>query len=186
MIYTVELNFTDPSREAEWHSWYESYLRQLVTLPGLSTAQRFRAVVRDTQPWEYLAVYSLLSLDVYATDAYRAIGGGGNASKAFHHAITRRRNVYRGIERMPEVSEEARVLLTDDADAHLDLPDILFTPLEAASGRRQAGATQLDGTPTKRSIAVADDATVERLGLTARPGLAVYSPITRRHLEPAS
>ena len=42
MIYTVELNFSDPARTGEWNAWYESYLKKLITLPGLSTAQRFR------------------------------------------------------------------------------------------------------------------------------------------------
>lgn len=180
MIYTVELNFTDPAT-ADWHTWYETYLKQLVTLPGLSTAQRFRAVTKDARRWEYLALYSLASLDVYDSDAYRAIGGGGNASKAFHHAITRRRNVYRGIERMPEVTGEARVLLCEDAPHGIDLPDILFTPLETASGPRQAGATRLDGEPARRAIAITDATTVERLDLAAIDGLAVYAPITGRY-----
>ena len=94
MIYTVELNYSDPSTADEWSAWYETYLRQLVSLDGLDTAQRFRAQSPDTQFWEYFAIYTVPNLDVYETEAYRAIGGGGNASKAFHHAISRRRNVY--------------------------------------------------------------------------------------------
>ena len=58
MIYTVELNFSDPAREEEWNAWYETYLAQLVSLPGLSTAQRFRAVTPGTSTWAYLALYS--------------------------------------------------------------------------------------------------------------------------------
>ena len=65
MIYTVELNFSDPAREEEWNAWYETYLAQLVSVPGLSTAQRFRAVAPGAQPWEYLALYSVTSLDVF-------------------------------------------------------------------------------------------------------------------------
>ncbi len=71
MIYTVELNFSDPARADEWNAWYETYLAQLVSLPGLSTAQRFRAVTPGAQPWDYLALYSLASLDVFESDAYR-------------------------------------------------------------------------------------------------------------------
>ena len=64
-------------RDQEWHAWYETYLAQLVLLPGLSTAQRFRAVALGTPSWAYLALYSVASLDVFASDAYRRIGGGG-------------------------------------------------------------------------------------------------------------
>jgi len=36
VIYTVESNFSDPGREVEWNAWYETYLTQLVSLPGLT------------------------------------------------------------------------------------------------------------------------------------------------------
>ena len=82
MSYSVELNFSDPSRETEWHAWYETYLMKLVSLDGLNTAQRFRAVAPETVNWEFLALYSLDTLEVYESDAYRNMGGGGNASRA--------------------------------------------------------------------------------------------------------
>lgn len=183
MIYTVELNFSDPAREAEWSAWYETYLQQLVTLPGLTTAQRFRAVEKGAQHWEYLALYSIASLDVYASEAYRRIGGGGNASLRFKNAISRRRNVYAGIDRMPEVAGEGRVLLCEDAPGGFDLPNVLFTPLEAAAGRQKAGATELDGEPTRRALAVTAAASVDRRGLTRKGGLAVYAPVTKRYVQ---
>ena len=182
MIYTVELNFTDTPRADEWNAWYETYLRKLVTLPGLSTAQRFRAVDPGAQHWEYLALYSIASLDVYETDAYRAIGGGGLASAAYKEAITRRRNVYAGIERMPEVTEQGRVVLCEDAPHGVDLPDLLFIPLKIATGPRAAGASRIEGKPERRSLAVTDAAAVERLGLVAMDGLAVYAPVTKRYV----
>jgi hypothetical protein len=181
MIYTVELNFSDAPRADEWNAWYETYLQQLVTLPGLPTAQRFKAVAKDAQHWEYLALYSLDSLDVYDSDAYRAIGGGGNASVAYKGAITRRRNVYQGIERMPEVTADARVVLCEDAPYGVDLPDVLFAPLEIATGPRAAGASRIDGTPERRSIAVMNAGAAERLGVARMDGLAVYAPITKRY-----
>jgi hypothetical protein len=30
VMYTVELNCSDPARAEEWHAWYETYLAQLV------------------------------------------------------------------------------------------------------------------------------------------------------------
>lgn len=183
MIYTVELNFSDPLREDEWNAWYETYLVQLVSLPGLSTAQRFRAVQAGAQPWEYLALYSLASLDVYESEAYRSIGGGGNASARFRASIRRRRNVYAGIDRFPEVTDSSRVLLCEDEPHGFDLSDCLFLPLQTSTGRRQAGASELDGEPSQRAIAVVDAEIIDRLNLTATAGLAVYAPITKRYVS---
>jgi len=183
VIYSVELNFSDAPRVDEWNAWYETYLTQLVSLPGLSTAQRFRAVAPAAQQWEYLALYSIASLDVYASEAYRNIGGGGNASLRFKDAIHRRRNVYTGIERFPAVTDTARVLLCEAAPHGFDLPDCLFLPLTSSTGRRQAGASKLDGEPAQRAIAVVDAQTVKRLNLTMTDGLAVYAPITKRYVS---
>ena len=184
MIYTVELNFSDPGREVEWNAWYEAYLTQLVSLPGLTTAQRFRALTPETPAWAYLAIYSVASLAVFASDAYRGIGGGGQASRRFREAIRRRRNVYAGIARFPAISAAGCVVLGDGTSPLKELPDCLFVPLEAASGRRQAGATELDGEPLHRAIAVITQETVDRLNLTVTEGLAVYTPITKRYVAP--
>ena len=97
LIYTVELNFSDASKTDEWNAWYETYLKQLVSLDGLETAQRFRAKAGSEPTWDYLALCTVPNLDVYESVAYRKIGGGGNASQAFHHAISRQCNVYNGV-----------------------------------------------------------------------------------------
>ena len=65
-MYTVELNFSDPARAEEWHAWYETYLAQLVLVPGLSTAQRFRAVAHGA---------------CLCTDKVRGIGFCGGADR---------------------------------------------------------------------------------------------------------
>jgi hypothetical protein len=41
---------------------------------------------------------------------------------------------------------------------------------------------ELDGAPARRSLAVTDAATVARLGLARRDGLAVYAPVTKRYV----
>jgi hypothetical protein len=179
----VELNFSDPTREDAWNAWYETYLAQLVLLPGLSTAQRFRGVAPGAPGWEYLALSSVASLDVFESEAYHRMGGGGKASVQFTSAIRRRRNVYAGIERLPEVTDSARVVLCEDTRHEFDLADCLFLPLESAAGRRQAGATELDGEPSRRAIAVIAAAIVDRYNLMATEGLAIYAPITKRYVS---
>ena len=181
MIYTVELNYSDELTADEWNAWYETYLKQLVTLDGIETAQRFRSVNKLKPLWEYLAVYTLTNLDVYETEEYRKIGGGGNASKNFHHAISRRRNVYAGVETMAAVSNKARILLWEGQPDEFGLPDCLPVTLTAAAGHRQAGATKLDGTPEHRSIAVVDAAAVKHYDFVSVAGLTIYAPITQRY-----
>ena len=182
MIYTVELNFSDPTREEEWNAWYETYLAQLVALPGLSTAQRFRAVTPGAQPWDYLALYSIESLEMFESEAYRNMGGGGNASARFKDAIRRRRNVYAGIEQLPAVTDSGRILLCEEAPHGFDLDNCLFVPLTSATARRQAGATELDGEPARRALALIDEKHVDAHKLRATEGLAVYAPITKRYV----
>ena len=181
MIYTVELNYSDELTADEWKAWYETYLKQLVLLDGIETAQRFQAVNKLTPLWEYLAIYTLPNLDVYETEEYLKIGGGGNASKNFHHAISRRRNVYKGIETMAAISDKARILLWEGQPDDFGLPDCLPVTLSTGAGNQQAGATKLDGTPERRSIAVVDAATVERYDFVSVVGLTIYAPITQRY-----
>src|SRR5207253_10428706 len=142
------------ARAEEWHAWYETYLAQLVLVPGLSTAQRFRAVAPRTPSWAYVALYSVASLDVFASDAYRRIGGGGQASARFKEAIRRRRNVYAGIERVPEVTDAGCVVLCDDMRHTWHLADCLFVPLKAAAGRGQPCPAALGGEPSRRALGV--------------------------------
>jgi hypothetical protein len=153
-----------------------------VSVPGLSTAQRFCAVTPGAQPWDYLALYSIASLDVFDSEAYRRIGGGGNASVPFKDAIRRRRNVYAGIEQVPAVTDSGRVLLSAGTPHGFDLANCLFLPLESVAGRRQAGATQLNGEPARRAMALIGAETLHQLNLRATEGLAVYAPITRRYV----
>ena len=102
MIYMIEIDYADPASEAEWNAWYDTYLRDLVTVPGIETAQRFRGIT--TAAKAHLAVYTLASLSVYGEPRYREIGGGGHASAAWRAHIRRRRNLYAGIDRVPEVT----------------------------------------------------------------------------------
>ncbi|HEY7493917.1 MAG TPA: hypothetical protein VIH59_22785, partial [Candidatus Tectomicrobia bacterium] len=63
-----------------------------------------------------------------------------------------------------------------------ELPDCLFVPLEAASGRRQAGATELDGEPLRRAIAVIAQESVARHRLLHTEGHAIYTPMSQRYV----
>ena len=72
MIYMVDHIFADPALEPAWHEWYAGYLRKLVSVPGIHTAQRFKAIGHT--PSRYLAMgfgnvrYPVMQ---YKRDTYR-------------------------------------------------------------------------------------------------------------------
>lgn len=112
MIYMVDHVFTDPALEPAWHEWYAGYLRKLVSVPGIHTAQRVKAVGRT--PSRYLAMYSIESADVYTSEGYKNIGGGGSQSARFHPAYQLwTRNLFDGAARAPIVRDGQRVLAFD-------------------------------------------------------------------------
>ena len=119
---------------------------------------------------------------MFESDAYRKMGGGGNASARFRGAIRRRRNVYMGIERVSAVTDSARIALCENVPSGLDLDDCLFVPLEAAAGRQQAGATELNGEPARRAMAIINAEIANSHHFKATEGLAVYAPITKRYV----
>lgn len=112
MIYMVDHVYTDPATEPAWHEWYAAYLRKLVSVPGISSAQRFKAVGRT--PSRFLAMYSIESEDVYTSEGYRNIGGGGSQSARFHPAYQLwTRNLFEGASGAPVVRDGQRVLAFD-------------------------------------------------------------------------
>lgn len=114
MIYMVDHVFADPATEPGWHEWYAGYLRKLVSVPGIHTAQRFRAIGHT--PSRYLAMYSIDSADVYTSEGYKAIGGGGSQSKRFQPGYQLwTRNLFDAATavRAPAVQDGQRLLVFD-------------------------------------------------------------------------
>jgi hypothetical protein len=42
MIFNSQSGITDNSRAADWDAWYLEHLRIMATVPGVSSAQRFK------------------------------------------------------------------------------------------------------------------------------------------------
>ena len=115
MIYMVDHVFTEPALEQAWHEWYAGYLQKLISVPGIYTAQRFKAI--GCVPSRYLAMYSIESADVYTSEAYKNIGGGGSQSASFHHAYQLwTRNLFEGALRAPVVRDGQRVFVFDSEE----------------------------------------------------------------------
>lgn len=112
MIYMVDHVFTDPAQEPAWHAWYDGYLKKLLSVPGIHSTQRFKAV--GESPSRFLAMYSIDSADVYTSEGYKKIGGGGSQSASFHPCYRLwTRNLFDGAVSAPVVREDQRVLVFD-------------------------------------------------------------------------
>ena len=121
MIYVVDHVYNDPATEPAWHEWYAGYLQRLLSVPGIYSAQRFRAI--GHAPPRYLAMYSIESGDVYSSEPYKNIGGGGSQSARFHHAYeVWTRNLFEGADRAPALKHDQRLLVWDRAHPEDDGP----------------------------------------------------------------
>jgi len=170
MIYMVDHVYTEPATETAWHEWYAGYLRKLISVPGIQSAQRFKAVGRA--PSRYLAMYSIESEDVYTSEAYKDIGGGGSQSARFHHAYQLwTRNLFEGASKAPVVQDGQRVLAFDreERGAHGEL-----VPLESRA--LWLHAVGLHMTTKYRALVVLDAGEAEPI--PSVPGSCVYEPFT--------
>jgi hypothetical protein len=183
MIYMIEIDYADPATEGEWDAWYHTYVRDLVTIPGIATGQRF--VAASPTPYRHLAVYTLQSLSVYDNPRYREIGGGGKASAKWRSHIRRRRNLFNGMDWVPEAAiGETALLVTEQNPQSLDLRDVLFARLDVVDMEaiaRQPGSAlrdqvPFDGKPEIRYVAMTPLASARALGLAERSDVAVYEP----------
>ena len=173
MIYMVEIDFDSAEHFADWNAWYNGNLPLIVTVPGVETAQRLEAIAPRAP--RYLAIYTITDPDVFESEAYLDIGGGGKASSKWQDFIKRRRNLYAGLENVPEITSRALFGVIDRDPNSLDLPDLLFVPLEAVA---------LAQSPRQRFVTVLNDpSAAAKLGEKA-PDLAFYKPLGPRHVSP--
>ncbi|OGA42997.1 MAG: hypothetical protein A3G24_25225 [Betaproteobacteria bacterium RIFCSPLOWO2_12_FULL_62_13] len=167
MIYMVDHIYTDPATEPAWHDWYAGYLHRLLSVPGIHSAQRFKAI--GQRPSRYLAMYSVESADVYQSPAYQGIGGGGSQSVRFHRAYALwTRNLFEGAERAPEIGKGQHVLVIDSLTPHQELRRGVSPLWLKAAG--------LQMTTPYRAVIVLDAETAG--SVVAGSGGYVYEPIT--------
>lgn len=176
MLYMVDHVFGDPALEPAWHGWYAGYLKKLVAVPGIRSAQRFKAP--GSSPSRYLAIYSVDSADVFASEAYRRMGGGGSQSARFHPAYRLwTRNLFAAAPaesadpdadiRSPEVAPDERLIVFDRTE-------------RAPSGAIESRATWLVAvglhrTTPYRGYVVLD---AESAAAASVPGSFLYEPFT--------
>lgn len=121
MIYMVDHIFANPQTEPAWHEWYGGYLQKLMSVPGFGSAQRFKAI--DETPHRFLAMYAVKSADVYESQGYKNIGGGGSQSARFHGDYRLwTRNLFAGADEVPVVNEGQCVYALDRDGPDRKLP----------------------------------------------------------------
>ena len=168
MIFTSESGLTDPSRLAEWDSWYLGHLAAMAAVPGISSAQRFRALGEGVPP--SLAMYTVASPAVFETEAYLRARGMGPFVPVVDERL-HRRNLFDGLEVAPQIAADDILLVADRAEAQ-----------PRAAGPIWLRAVGLDRSMAYRGIAVLRDLPSAREMAGQIGGGALYAPMTERFL----
>ena len=113
MIYMVEMEMELGDREAEWHAWYLTHIKVLLSVPGFRASQRFQSLLPCPAP--YLALHHVDSGAIFDSPEYRSRGGPGSTGewRALH--LNWRRNLLDGIAETPDVTPEQTVLRLENA-----------------------------------------------------------------------
>jgi hypothetical protein len=165
MIFMSQSGLIAPQRQAEWNHWYLAHLQVMLTVNGITSAQRFTLIQGDNAP--SLALYTIVSPEVFQDAYYLRIRGMG----AWLPLIDRRyyrRNLFAGLEAAPDVPETHVLLVADGAQPEPRLAGIAWTWLESVA---------LDRVPPYRGLAVVSSADARGIGDTA---VASYRPVTGR------
>jgi hypothetical protein len=160
---------TDTARESDWDRWYVDHLRIMVTVPGVTSAQRFKTASPDYPP--SLALYSIASPDVFSDPYYQSIRGMGEwlqlIDRRYYH-----RNLFEGLDRAPPVGDDEVLLIADREHPEPDLAHVAWSWLECVG---------IDRSTPYRGFAIVDSTLAQRASAskgTSAGGIAVYMPVT--------
>jgi len=167
MIFMSQSGLTDASRASDWDAWYVEHLAIMLTVPGISSAQRFQTLIPGYPP--SLAMYSIASPTVFQDPYYLSVRGMGEWRSLIDERCYRR-NLFEGLESAPDVPE-GQLLVIADRDAP-DRAPIALTWLKAVG---------LDRSTPYRGIAVTERAVADGL---AGGAYGVYRPATARSVQP--
>ena len=163
MIFMSQSGLTDGSRESEWDRWYVGHLEVMATVPGVSSAQRFKTDTPGHPP--SLAMYGVASQDVFRDPYYLSVRGMGEWLSLIDRQWYRR-NLFSGLERAPTVPRGQVLLVADKPQPEPRLAGIDWTWLECVA---------IDCSTPYRGIAVIDEAAAQNVD--GSRGIAVYRPV---------
>jgi hypothetical protein len=166
MIFMSQSGLADLTREKEWDAWYVDHLRIMLTVPGISSAQRFKS--RTPGYPLSLAMYTIASAAVFQDPYYQRVRGMGEWLPLIEKRHYRR-NLFEGLDAAPDVAE-GHVLIIADRDRPADPAGVTLAWLKAVG---------LDCSTPYRGIAVVASAGAE--AMAASGGVAIYRPATARN-----
>lgn len=166
MIFMSQSGIIDAAREDGWDRWYVDHLNIMASVPGISSAQRFKTATPAHPP--SLAMYSVASPNVFEDPYYQRVRGMGEWLSLIDRRHYRR-NLFAGAERAPEVLAGSVLLVADSDTPKPDLGGIAWTWLECVA---------LDRSTSFRGIAVAPE---EAHALDPALSIALYRPATAYH-----
>ena len=165
MIFTSESGLTDPARVALWDLWYRGHLAAMAAVPGVGSAQRFRALDEGAPP--SLAMYTVASPEIFNSAIYLRTRGMGPFVSVVDERM-HRRNLFAGLDTAPDVAADG-ILLIADRDA----------AGPTAAGIVWLRAVALDRSVPYRGIAVFPDLASARSAAARLGGVvALYAPMT--------
>ena len=168
MIFNSQSGITDNSRAADWDAWYLEHLRIMATVPGVSSAQRFKTDTPGASP--SLAIYSITSADMFKDPYYLSVRGMGEWLALIDRRYYKR-NLFSGIDYAPQVAETQCMLVADRERPEGALGGIEFTWLKCEG---------IDRSTPYRGLAVVDTDKVPAFDAT----IAVYRPASPRMTPP--
>ena len=165
---------TDAGRENDWDRWYVDHLRIMVTVPGVTSAQRFKTASPGFP--RSLALYSIAHAGVFSDPYYQSIRGMGEWLELIDRNHYRR-NLFDGLDRAPPVADGQALLIADREHPEPQLAGVDWTWLECVG---------IDRSTPYRGVAVAEAERARRAsgGSTGRSvggdgdGIALYMPVT--------
>lgn len=166
MLYMVEMELPDRSREVDWHSWYSSHIRKLLTVDGYHGGQRFESLTPSDSP--FLALHQVDSLDVFDSEQYRKVGGPSGTGKWQPLMTNWYRNLFSGIDEIPEVAMDEHLVVVEH---DCELPQSLVSRtlwLESAG---------LDRSTPRRGLIVLQ-ANESLASLKSLPRLRIFKTLT--------
>ena len=167
MIFMSQSGLTDAARESDWDRWYVEHLNIMVSVPGVSSAQRFKTTTHGHP--RSLAMYSMASPNIFQDPYYLSVRGMGEWSTLIDRQYYRR-NLFEGLDRAPEVRADEILFVVDRERPGRGLGRLDWTWLKCVG---------IDRSTPYRGIAIGSLATAERVGGTA--GIAMYLPVTDCH-----
>jgi hypothetical protein len=164
-----QTGITDRARDEDLDAWYVDHLRIMMTVPGIRSAQRFKTESAGYPP--SLAMYSVVSADVFHDPYYQSVRGMGEWLPLIDKQHYRR-NLFEGLDAAPDVPADLALLVADRSEPAVDSGGISFSWLKAVG---------LDRSTPYRGIAVVSRAAAEQSAVAG--AFAIYRPVTARHRQ---